>query len=281
MFSNKLYSPLRYPGGKQAFCPTLERLITENNLEKAEYYELYAGGSAVALHLLLEGFVSHIHINDNDPAIYSFWECATKRSTELLELIVERPISLDTWHLCRELIKSPDKHPTVEVAFATLFLNRTNRSGILNAGPIGGKSQDGPYKLDARFDKQKIAERIKRISAKAGQITVHCKDALALIEQKKEDWKSNTLVYLDPPYYHKGKGLYRNYYSHQDHLSIASILEEITEEVCWIVTYDDSSEIKEMYKRSQSSVNQLNYTAQLKRRAIEQVFVSKKLKPLS
>jgi putative adenine-specific DNA methyltransferase len=42
-------------------------------------------------------------------------------------------------------------------------MNRTNRSGILKAGVIGGKNQNGTYKIDARFNKNSIIERIKKL----------------------------------------------------------------------------------------------------------------------
>jgi hypothetical protein len=36
-----------------------------------------------------------------------------------------------------------EEHDDLEVGFATFFLNRTNRSGILNGGIIGGRDQVG------------------------------------------------------------------------------------------------------------------------------------------
>ena len=50
------------------------------------------------------------------------------------------------------------------LGFATFFLNRTNYSGVITGGPIGGFEQKGQWKIDARFNKKSLIDRIERIS---------------------------------------------------------------------------------------------------------------------
>ena len=66
-------SPLRYPGGKSQLAPLVIDLLRSNDLFYGEYIEPFAGGAGIACTLLLDGYVSHIHINDLDRSIYSFW----------------------------------------------------------------------------------------------------------------------------------------------------------------------------------------------------------------
>ncbi len=262
MYSNKLFSPLRYPGGKAPFAPFIAQLMEKNGLIGGHYLEPYAGGAGVALELLFEGQASHIHINDADPAIYAFWMSVTKHSEELLALLESTPITMEEWFRWRLVLREESKATMVEKGFATLFLNRTNRSGILKAGVIGGKNQDGDYKLDARFKKDVVAARIETVAKRARHISVYCEDSLLLLKRCAEFLPKQSLIYLDPPYYVKGKGLYRNYYEHDDHVAIAKELQQKSFKWPWVVTYDNAEEICAMYLMSQSLSYGLNYTAQ-------------------
>lgn len=277
MYSNKLYSPLRYPGGKAPFAPFIAQVMAANNLLGGHYLEPYAGGAGVALELLFEGKASHVHINDADPAVYAFWVAATQHADGLLSLLDETPITMEQWFHWRSVLQSDEQVDVVQKGFATLFMNRTNRSGILKAGVIGGKEQAGEYKLDARFKKDMIAARIEAIAARAADISVYCEDSLRLLGRASEFLPKKSLIYLDPPYYVKGKGLYRNYYEHDDHAAIAKHLQRRGFKWPWVVSYDNATEICSMYELSQSLTYGLNYTAQRRYVGSEVMFFSQSL----
>lgn len=277
MFTNKLYSPLRYPGGKASFAPFIAKLIKENNLVGGHYFEPYAGGAGVALDLLFNGYASHIHINDFDPAVHSFWEAVTQHPNELLDLLTSTPINMTEWFRWRAVLREERDASVVERGFATLFMNRTNRSGILKAGVIGGKNQDGPYKLDARFKKDVISARIRAIAERAQDITVYKEDSLLLLKRCKDFLPKNSLIYLDPPYYVKGRGLYRNYYEHEDHVEISKVIQAKNFKRHWVVSYDNTDEINAMYQSVISKKYGLNYTAHRRYVGNEVMFFSKDL----
>lgn len=263
MYSNKLYSPLRYPGGKARFAPFVAAVMRANGLHGGHYLEPFAGGAGVALELLFDGHASHIHINDLDPAVHAFWCAATTDAESLLRLLRDTPISMEEWHRLRSIMISQDPELSIaERGFATLFVNRTNRSGILKGGVIGGKAQTGPYKLDARFNKDMIAARLERIALNADRISVYQEDALSLLVRSVDFLPQESLIYLDPPYYVKGRDLYRNFYKHDDHLEIAKLLQSPEFSREWIVSYDSAPEICEMYSASVSLEYGLHYTAQ-------------------
>lgn len=277
MFSNRLYSPLRYPGGKAPFAPFIAKVMEINGVVGGHYLEPYAGGAGVALDLLFQGHASHIHINDADPAVYAFWVSVTKHSAELLELLASTPITIDEWFKWRSVLREDCTASLVEKGFATLFMNRTNRSGILKAGVIGGKSQEGAYKLDARFKKDVISARILAIAERAKDITVYSEDSLALLKRCKAFLPEESLIYLDPPYYVKGKGLYRNYYEHDDHVAIAKTIQAKSFKRNWVVSYDNAQEIRAMYEFSNLLTYDLNYTAQRRYVGNEVMFFSQDL----
>lgn len=277
MYSNKLYSPLRYPGGKVQFAPFVANLISANGLTGGHYLEPYAGGAGVALALLFDGLVEHVHINDIDPAVAVFWRVATEQSDALMSMVQQQPISIDAWHHWRGVMMGDVPSTEIERGFATLFLNRTNRSGILKAGVIGGKSQAGAYKLDARFMRDELCLRLDRIGRHRQRIHVYEEDAYQLLQRCHQIIPSKSLVYLDPPYYVKGAGLYRNFYQHDDHAVIARLLASKRFRRPWLVSYDDAAEIRSMYAFARSFRYGLNYTAQRRYKGSEVMFFSERL----
>lgn len=277
MYSNKLYTPLRYPGGKARFAPFIAETMQANGLDGGHYLEPYAGGAGVALELLFHGHACHVHINDLDPAINAFWVSATRHPEELLRLLHDTPVDMDQWLRWRGVLRGETEATLVERGFATLFMNRTNRSGILKAGVIGGMAQTGEYKLDARLDKPTLSARIERIAVRADDITVYCEDAHALLARCSDFLPTASLIYLDPPYYVKGRGLYRNFYLHEDHLAIAKLLQSQKFARLWVVSYDNAEEICAMYQMSQGLTYSLNYTAQKRYIGSEVMFFSRDL----
>jgi len=268
----KFYSPLRYPGGKSKLVPFVSLLISKANLKGCTYIEPFAGGAGVALTLLLEGTAERIVINDYDKAVYSFWRAIKTESTRLINLIVETPITIEEWYKQQTLYQNARKY-SVELAFATLFLNRVNRSGIVTGGPIGGYGQRGEWRLDARFNKAAIIERINSISNKGNSIVIYNQDIIRLIDRFMPKYMNNAFVYFDPPYYNKSQRLYKNSLSHDDHACIAErILRDV--ECPWLLTYDDVPEIRTLYKGKDVRRFDLNYSAANKGKASEIIVCS-------
>lgn len=251
-------TPLRYPGGKGRLGPWLAELMRHNRISGGWYVEPYAGGAGAALFLLMQGYVDQIVINDADPAIYSFWKAVTNTPAQFLTLMRTTAVSIENWEKQRKVLANPDQFDTVEVGFAAFFLNRTNRSGILSAGVIGGKSQTGKWKIDARFNSSDLSSRIEKIGSMSKHISVLNMDALDLLTDVAPGFPDKCLVYLDPPYFVKGSLLYRNHYQPEDHASIAKCLE--TAKYPLVVTYDDCHEIRELYTNFSEANFSLHYS---------------------
>ena len=257
------YSPLRYPGGKAVLYKFLAEIIEENELQDGVYVEPYAGGAGAALNLLFAEHVERIMINDADRYIYAFWNAVLNQTDRFLKLIDETPITVDEWKQQREIYRTQKRHSNIRVAFATFYLNRCNRSGILmRSGVIGGPDQTGEWKIDARFNKDELAHRIERIAMYRDRIELHGLDAMDFLRNHvtKNPDASRALVYLDPPYYAKGSQLYLNHYTPRDHNRLARYIRP-KRRLKWIMTYDDVPEIHELYATFNRVHFNLNYSA--------------------
>ncbi|ECP2497551.1 DNA adenine methylase [Salmonella enterica] len=275
----KFYTPLRYPGGKGKLSYFLKDVIEQNSLNDGAYAEPYAGGAGVALELLLEEYVRKIYINDADFAVYSFWSSVINDTDNLCRLISNAKINMDEWRFHRYVISNPTEFTKLEIGFSAFFLNRTNRSGILKAGVIGGKAQNGKWRMDVRFNRDDLISRIENIANYNQRIVVTNLDALEFLEAlnfldsvDKAD-KNKTLLYLDPPYYIKGQGLYRNFYEHDDHVLVMEKLRDINFPK-WLVSYDNVKEIKDIYSDFPQVEYSLQYTAQQKKSGEEVMIFS-------
>jgi DNA adenine methylase len=267
-------SPLRYPGGKAKLFSFFAGLIEGNDLFGCEYREPYAGGAGLALNLLAGGFVSHVHLNDIDPGIFAFWRSATQAPDALCDLVAAVELNIDEWYRQRDIWRQPTRHSEIELGFATLFLNRANRSGIIEgAGPVGGYHQTGALRLDARFNKRTVIERIQLVRELAGRISVTNLDALDYIRTCVQE---GDLTYLDPPYYVRGQRLYKNFYNHEDHQLISERVRSMTGN--WVVSYDDVDPIRTLYDWVTPLQLTLRYTAGTSAVGREVVFVSPSLR---
>lgn len=252
-------SPLRYPGGKLKVVDYIKRLFEVNDLMGGTYIEPYAGGASVALSLLFDKYARRIKINDIDRAIYAFWYAVLNETEALCRMIADTPVTMDTWESQRELQKHKDDAELLELGFSTFFLNRTNRSGILKGGVIGGKEQLGTWRIDARYNKKDLISRIEHVAGYADLIDLNSMDAVSLIKRYKRTPTAKTFCYLDPPYYVKGQDLYLNYYVKEDHKKIADAIRKYKGK--WIISYDAVDSIKELYGEYRQQEFYLSYSA--------------------
>lgn len=256
-------TPLRYPGGKGRLGPWLAELMRANKISGGTYVEPYAGGAGAAIYLLSSGIVNRIVINDADFAVYAFWKAVLHDTERFITRVKRCTVSIERWEHHKSVLKNAEKHEDFEVGFSAFFLNRTNRSGILSAGVIGGKEQKGNYTLDARFNREDLVSRIKSIGGYRNAISLFNVDAMDLAEGISAELPRKSLIYFDPPYYNKGSQLYRNFYGHDDHAEIASRVKRIT--TPWLVTYDNCDEIEKLYTDANSLTFSLKYSTHLSR----------------
>lgn len=260
-------SPFRYPGGKAYLYHRLEAALDSMKQTAPNYVEPYAGGAGAALLLLAAGKVSAVHLNDADRCVYAAWIAMLRHSDRFMDAIKQRPVDMTTWHQAREIVTSSDASTDeFELGFATYFLNRTNRSGILRgAGPIGGYAQQGQWKLDARFYKDSMIKRIQKLKQLASKITISNKDGLEFIKQSATTLDlDSTFYFIDPPYVKAGQRLYLNAMTTESHLLLAEFLKN-NHLKNWLLTYDDCDIIRTAYQDLGFELVEIPYSLQKKR----------------
>lgn len=251
------HSPLRYPGGKNCIFPFVSSLLLENQMLGCKYIEPYAGGGGLALRLLFEEYASSIVINDLDPLVYAFWIACTKNPEALVRWIERTPVNISTWRQCREVIRNQSKASSFELATSFFFLNRTNVSGVLTGGVIGGLKQEGAYKIDARYNKNELIKKIEKIARFASRIEISQFDGIRLIDRFKKH-TAETFIYLDPPYYEKGSNLYLNAYNADDHSKLSRYISHLS--TPWILSYDNHRFIVDLYKNFHKRAYKLQHS---------------------
>ena len=221
------FSPLRYPGGKGKLARFVRSIVRASNLSDGRYVEPYAGGAAVAWELLITGVVRRVSVNDISRPVFAFWHSGLNRTDELCKLIKDKPVTVDEWDNQKNVFRRPDDVDNLDLGFALFFLNRTNRSGILNGGIIGGRDQKGDWKIDARFNKDELTLRIEKIAALRSRIELTQLDAIEFLSQNTDRFIGKTLIYIDPPYFNKGRFLYYDAYGAEDHADVARAVSKL------------------------------------------------------
>lgn len=275
-------SPLRYPGGKTQLHKFVSNIMEKNGIKNGIYCEPFSGGAGVAIELLLSNKVDSIILNDYDIGIFSIWNAILNDTKKFIDLIEKTAITIEEWKKQKEIYHTlKSEKYSIDLAFATFYLNRTNRSGIILGGPIGNMSQNGAYKIDCRFKKTSLIEKINAIANEKTRIELYNMDAKELVDKiliKKNIEK--LFVFFDPPYYKQGKNLYTNFFKHDDHVNLSNTIKSL-EQYSWITTYDYHEEIKNMYVNFPILEYFLRYSVNKKRKEKEYLIHSKNISVFS
>lgn len=273
------HSPLRYPGGKAALGPYLGKIVEANGITGGLYVEPFAGGAGCAMYLLFSEYVGEVILNDKDPNVYACWKAILSETDSFLEKLDSTDVTLNEWRKQKAIYhRAPRKrtYSTLEIGFATFFLNRTNRSGVMDGGPIGGLDQSGPYKIDARYSKARLAQRIYRIAAYKDRISIFNKDAATLLRTLAKgrlgSIGADALVYCDPPYFKKGPDVYDYFFSIKEHRTFARFING--QKFRWMISYDDAELIHQIYSKRDRNVFFMNYCVHCARQGRELIISS-------
>jgi DNA adenine methylase len=257
---NRYKTPLRYPGGKQKLAPFIVEVLKENNLLGCHYAEPYAGGAGVALELLIDNHVSHVHLNDSFYPVFAFWNSAINNAEKFCRKISNASLTIDEWKKRREILRNYSRYDELEVGFSMFYLNRCNRSGVLSGGVIGGLDQTGKWKIDARFPRIELIRRIEVIGTKRNLISLSNLDAEEYLLNRVPKLPRNSFIYCDPPYFEKSNRLYMNSYKPEDHVRVSKVIQNRVNKK-WIVSYDGVIEILTYYSERKAFLYDLQYNA--------------------
>ena len=252
LFNQSVISPLRYPGAKRQLVQVIERLITANLPPPRLFVEPFCGGATTTLRLLGAGVVEHAILADVDPLVASFWRTAAFDANWLIQAMREESVTVARWDWWRRSRPRGRR----EQALKCLFLNRTTFSGILHgrAGPIGGRAQTSPYKIDCRFGIEGLARRITAVAdlGSSGRLldVWNCdwREALVRVRCRYPMLEQSEVVYyFDPPYVDKAEWLYAWSFDSGEHSKLAQRL-TADQSFRWLLSYDDHESIRTLYR---------------------------------
>ncbi|MFZ5525354.1 MAG: DNA adenine methylase [Pseudomonadota bacterium] len=268
-----LSSPLRYPGSKATLVEWMSRFLQANDLIGSEFVELYAGSAALSLNLLKRGDVSSVMLFERDPLLFAFWYCVFNQTESLIQLIEQYEPGLETREVLGSLLKLDDVSGDLPLlGYAGLLFNRTSFSGVLHAGPIGGAGQQSKYKVDCRFNRVEITQRIRECSELAPNVSVYFGDAVKALKDANSGVNGSRVFYVDPPYYVQGPRLYRYHYKFADHVALAEALTDATYR--WILSYDDHPAIRHLYREFPLVQPSLRYSSKVPKKELELLFTN-------
>lgn len=256
---NKRLSPLRYPGGKSKLIDYLSTRLQPNKLDT--FVEVFAGGASFGLALLDAGVIKHLVLNDADKNLINFWHEALYNPEPLLYKIKTITPTHKGYEEAKGLLSSNASGSPTDRAWAYLLVNRLSYSGIQKAGCLGGKNGSTEALL-ARYNSKALIKQINHLATLKNHITLLNKDYSEVIETYY--WNDRATLFIDAPYYLKGKALYNLYFTDEDHRALAELIQSLTLEFpgCAdiLITYDNAPFIKDLYWATPQSIINRKYS---------------------
>lgn len=233
-------SPLRYPGGKSRAVKILYNYVPEGTKELCS---TFLGGGSFEIFCAQKSI--RVYGNDNFRPLVDFWQWLLKQPEKLADAVEKfHPLKrIDFYELQKKHVHSKD---SFQRAVMFYVLNRASYSGsTLSGGMASGGQDDNP-----RFTKSSI-ERIRKFKIK--NFSVEFSDFTKSIPKHPD-----ILLYLDPPYLIESSlyGVKGDLHRDFDHEKLCQMLKNREK---WILSYNDSEKIREMYSGYQFVIPKWTY----------------------
>lgn len=234
-------SPLRFPGGKSKAIKQIIQHLPTNLSKYTQYREPFSGGGSMFIYLKQTYPNLDIWINDLNHELYLFWKIA---QSDLKELVIAlRKIkfnSTDGRKLFKKLtLANVEGLSDFERAVRFFILNRITFSGTVESGGFSNQS------FLTRFTDSSI-DRLENLHSILKDVRITNLDYSEVVNAEE----NRVFIFLDPPYLtatrSKLYGKYGNLHTSFDHQRFANNLVNCQHK--WLITYDNSEEIKNNFK---------------------------------
>jgi len=227
-------------------------------------YEPFAGTASVTFYLLRNKMVDYYHINDVDQGVTSLWQTVKDNPEALIDAVMSYSPNVSDFYD----FKSDPGARLFDMAFRKLVLHQVSFSGLgaMAGGPLGGRAQAGKYNVDCRWSPLKLAKGIEACStllnSSDGVVTSGGWEGVV-----DSAVKAKGFLYLDPPYYVKGRELYVS--GELDHGALATALMSAED---FVLSYDDAPEVRELY--DWAAVSRIDVLSHLHHKIIADVAIT-------
>ncbi len=223
-------SPFRYAGGKFYARKFILELLPSHTY----YAEPFAGGGSV---FFAKKKVQFNLLNDMDDELINCYTQIRDNVEDLISLLAGEEASKDRHTYFKHGFKPRNN---LERAYRWYYLNRTSFSGIMNMANCYWGYGD-KYSMQPK----NWAGHLRRCSAKLQQVTLSCCD----FEQVIDHVPDGAFLFVDPPYFNADQSkFYTHSFSRGDHDRLAHVLKKHRERITFLLTYDNSPEVHELYQ---------------------------------
>jgi DNA adenine methylase len=227
--SGKTNSPFRYPGGKFY----ARKLILACIPQHRKYCEPFVGGGSI---FFAKNSVDLNILNDKDEELINCYVQIRDHVEPLINLLDGIPASKALHGYYKNEFRPTND---LERAMRWYYLNRTSYSGIM-------KVQNCYWGYGDKYSMrpENWAPHLRTVSDRLQRVLFKCQDFEEVIESLDEEF----FVFIDPPYFNADQDkFYTCMFSKQDHYRLEKILRKHQKRIRFLITYDNSPEIQEMY----------------------------------
>lgn len=245
MTNNKqeINSPFRYAGGKFY----ARKLIVEHIPEHTYYIEPFAGGASI---FFAKGKAYKNWLNDIDAELMNCLVIIRDQQDELIRRLSSEEATKERHYYYKNEYKAVTR---LDKAVKWFYLNRTSYSGIMNI-------QNCFWGYGDKFSMrpENWPRNILRTCSKLEGVRLTSLDFEEVINQAEE----NSFLFIDPPYFNADQDkFYTHSFTYNDHLRLCRALKNNKDKFKFLLTYDNSQEIVDMYQWSETILEkEWNYT---------------------
>lgn len=222
-------SPFRYAGGKFY----ARKFILEYIDDYASYVEPFCGGASI---FFAKSLAELNWLNDIDRDLINCLSQIKTQPEKLIRLLKDEQASKERHHYYKNIFKPQNK---LEKALRWFYLNRTSYSGIMNM-------QNCYWGYGDKYSKR--PENWPRTILEASRKLQNVKLTSYDFEKVINSCPNNSFLFVDPPYYNADQDkFYTHSFSQRDHKRLSKVLKKNAGRLRFLLTYDNSKEIRRMY----------------------------------
>lgn len=236
-------SPFRYAGGKFY----ARKLILEHIPHHTSYVEPFVGGGSI---FFAKPKVEFNWLNDADPDLINTFLVIQNKPQELIDSLKNEEALKERHSWYKNEFK-----PTNDLEKATrwYYLNRTSYSGIMNP-----KNCYWGYGDKYSMRPENWPRSILKTSKKLPGVKFTNLDFETVIDEAPD----GSFLFVDPPYFNADQDKFYTFsFKKEDHYRLSDCLKRNSERLNFLLTYDNSPEIRELYSWANAMLDkEWNYT---------------------